>query len=257
MANLNKQSVKKTGKARKELIVASLTERLDTSKGLVFTNYQGLSHKQLENLKKDIKKLDAKVVIAKNSLIKRALEKSPPKADQPMDEKLKEALTNPTAILFIEKDMMEPLKRLQKAIKEYGNKPVIKFGVLEGNILDEAGILKIASLPTREVLLAQLAVMLNSPIQGFTQGLNSIPQKFVMTLNTIASAKQSSQPTSAPAPEKKNEATPQEENETKQSQVDSSEATPQEKVKSEKLKVESKDENSDSNNENDKPDTNN
>lgn len=179
-----KQSVKKTGKARKEVIVAQLVEKMDASSGLVFTDYKGITHQQLENLKKELKTVDSTIVIAKNSLIRLGLEKSKNFADF----KDNEGLEAPTATLFIQGDMVEPLKRLQKTVKELGL-PKIKFAILEGNLADEASVLKIAALPNRETLIAQFVGMLNSPIQGFVSGLNAIPQKFVMTLDAIAKAK--------------------------------------------------------------------
>ncbi len=187
---INKQATKKTGRQRKEQIVAELIDKFDGSEALVFADYQGLTNKQLENLKKELKKLDATLIVAKNTLLKLALEKSPPKADQPLAEKLDEILKNPTATVFIRGDMMEPLKKLQKAIKDFGL-PKIKFGILEGTVLDEAGVLKIASLPTRDILLSQLVGELNSPIRGLATALNGTIQKFVMTLDAVAQNKPS------------------------------------------------------------------
>jgi len=252
MAILNKQSVKKTGKARKEKLVAELTEKLDNANGLVFTDYQGLTHQQLEELKKELRKLDAKIFIAKNSLLKLALDKS----KNFKDAKDNESFDGPTATLFIEGDMIEPLKSLQKAIKSFG-KPSIKFGILEGITQDEAGVLKIASLPGRETLLAQLLMLLNSPIQGFTTGLNSIPQKFVMTLDAIAKNKPSEeQKSQATPPAVQTQTEPTEKSTKDTSPADPSspatdsttepkeehvEATPENEVENEKLKVKNED----------------
>lgn len=202
-----KQSVKKTGKARKELIVAELVEKIDNSNGLVFVDYKGLTHQQLENLKKELKALDSTIVIAKNSLLKLSLGKSKNFAEF----KDNEGLELPTAALFIKGDMVEPLKKLQKTVKDLGL-PKIKFAVLEGNLTDEAGVLKIAALPARNVLIAQFVGTLNSPIQGLVITLNATIQKFVMTLDAVAKSKPAApapapEPTPAPAT---NETTPTE-----------------------------------------------
>ena len=210
MAILNKQPIKKTGKARKEQIVAELVEKFDSSNALVFADYQGLTNKQLEELKKELKKLDAGFVVAKNTLLKLALDKS-------RDFKIakdNEGLGRPTAALFIKGDMIEPLKKLQIAIKNFGL-PKIKFGILEGAVVDEAGVLQIASLPTRDVLLAQFVGTLNFPIRGLATALSATIQKFVMTLDLISKSKpsepspQAEPPTeSSPAPEPKFETPP-------------------------------------------------
>jgi large subunit ribosomal protein L10 len=184
-----KQATKKTGRERKEVIVAELVQKLDNSNGLVFTDYKGLTHKQLEDLKRELKKLDSTMVIAKNTLLKLAIEQSKFKEN---GKDLEPAFNDPTATLLISGDMVEPLKKLQKTIKELGGLPHIKVGVLEGSVADEKGVLQIASLPSRETLIAQFVGMLNSPIQGFVSGLNAIPTKFVMTLDAVAKARPSS-----------------------------------------------------------------
>ena len=181
-----KQAVKHTGKARKEQIVAELVEKLDNSNGLVFVDYQGLTHIQLEGLKNEVKKLDSTIIVTKNSLIRISLGKSQKYAEFKDDKNL----DRPTAALFIQADYAEPLKKLAKAIKAFGL-PKIKLGILEGQVLDEAGVLKIALLPNRETLLTQLVGTLNSPNQGLVVALNANLQKFVMTLNAIAQTKPS------------------------------------------------------------------
>jgi len=180
----SKQSIKKTGKERKEKLVAEIVKKIDASSGLVFTDYKGITHQQLENLRKELKTVDSSLLIAKNSLMRIGLGQSKNFADY----KDNEALVGPAATLFIGHDSIEPLKKLQKSIKDTGL-PTIKFGVLEGQLLDEAGVLKLASLSSREVLLTQFVGLLNAPIQRFVTGLNAIPQKFVMTLDAIAKAK--------------------------------------------------------------------
>lgn len=192
-----KQAVKKTGKARKEVIVAELVEKMDASTGLVFTDYKGITHIQLENLKKDLKTMDSTIIIAKNSLLKISMGQSKKYADF----KDNEALEAPTATLFINGDMVEPLKKLQKTVKELGL-PKVKFGILEGNLTDEAGVMKIAALPSRETLIAQFVGTLNSPIQGLVVTLNATIQKFVMTLDAVAKTKPATAaaaPTAEPA----------------------------------------------------------
>ncbi|MBI4098352.1 MAG: 50S ribosomal protein L10 [Candidatus Levybacteria bacterium] len=179
-----KQAVKHTGRLRKEQIVTELVEKLDASSSLVFADYKGLTHKQLEDLKKELKKQDCTIVITKNSLLKISLGKSEKYADFKDDE----SLNLPTAALFMNADYVEPLKKVAKAIKAFGL-PKIKLGILEGQALDEAGVLKIASLPNRETLLAQLVGMLNSPIQGLAVVLNGNIQKLALVLKAIESKK--------------------------------------------------------------------
>ncbi len=163
-------------RAKKEKIVAELAEKVNRAKGFVFTGYQGLTHKQLEGLKKAVKTLDADFVATKNSLILKAMENC--------KLKIENSLKDATATLFLYGDPVMPLKALAKMIKEL-SLPTIKFGILDGAQMTGEQLLKLSTLPTREVLLTQLAVGLKSPIFGLHRALNWNMQKLVMTLKAI------------------------------------------------------------------------
>lgn len=168
---------------KKEKIVAELLEKVARAKGFVFTSYQGLTHKQLEGLKKAVKPFDADFVITKNTLIKKAMESRPPARSSAGEE-----LKNATATLFLYGDPVMPLKALAKSIKEL-NLPAIKFGILDGAEMTSEQLLKLSTLPSKEVLLIKLVYGLKSPISGFHRALNWNLQKFVMTLKAIEKTK--------------------------------------------------------------------
>lgn len=181
---MNKISV---NRQKKEKIVEEIAEKIGRSKGLVFTNYQGLTHKQLEELKRGLKTANAELVVTKNTLLKLALENAKIKNQNSKVED--SALQNPTATIFAYEDVIAPLKHLAKMLKNLGL-PTIKFGILDGQALNSDQVLKLASLPTREVLLAQVVGGLKSPIFGLHRALNWNLQKLVMTLNAIEGKKQ-------------------------------------------------------------------
>jgi large subunit ribosomal protein L10 len=180
-------------KQKKIETVEKLVEKLQKAKALVFANYQGLTHKQLEDLKKKIRPLEAEMEVTKNTLLKRALDKT---GDLKLVEDEK-ALDQPTVTMFIYNDLVEPLKHLAKVIKEL-NIPTIKFGILDKKSISSEQVLKLASLPPKEVLLAQLFGNMKSPISNFVLVLNSTTQKFVMTLGAIAKTKPSDAPVAEP-----------------------------------------------------------
>lgn len=165
---------------KKEVLVAEYSEKLEKAKGLVFTNYQGLTHHQLEALKRGLKKVDAEFVATKNTLIKIALK------DKAKD--LDEHFNKPTGVLFIYNDIIEPLKLLAKTIKEF-TLPVVKIGLLEGKIITDKEIAKLATLAPLPVLRAQLLGQMKAPISGLHRSLNWNLQKLVMTLNAIKDKK--------------------------------------------------------------------
>ncbi len=80
-------------KAQKVKVVEELKEKLDKSKSLVLTDYRGLTHKQLEEFKRNLKDLSSEFLVAKNTLLKLALPDS-------ITQSLETSLTGPTAVLF-------------------------------------------------------------------------------------------------------------------------------------------------------------
>lgn len=181
---------KKASKNRlkKEGIVAELLIKKDKAKAVVFTNYQGLTHKQIEDLKKGIKFADAEFVVAKNSLLHKAMP----------DIKEIETLEGPTGTIFAYGDFVAPLKEVAKSIKLL-TLPTIKFGILEGKVFSGEEVLKISSLPTREVLLAQVVGGLKSPIFSLHRVLNWNLQKLVMALKAVEKSKERRPQSSSPA----------------------------------------------------------
>jgi large subunit ribosomal protein L10 len=169
-------------RAKKIEIVAKLNEKIASAKAIVFTNYQGLTHKQPEGLKRTIKPLKAEYVVAKNSLVLRALEENKIKVE---DQKQFEG---PTGTLLIYEDVVGPLKELAKLVKEFGI-PNVKFGIVEDKRLTGEQVMKLSTLPSRETLLTQLVFSLKSPIFGLHRSLSWNIQKLLLTLNAISQAK--------------------------------------------------------------------
>jgi len=166
---------------KKEQLIAELAKKVAKSTGMVFANYQGLTHQQLEGLKKNLKKADSEFVAVKNTLLLRVLEGK-------LDETAKEHFNQPTGAMFIYSDIVDPLKQLTQIIKEF-KMPVIKFGILDGKIVTDKEVTKIASLPPLPVLQAQLLGQMKAPISGLHRALNWNLQSLVMTLNAIKDKK--------------------------------------------------------------------
>ncbi len=165
---------------KKEQLVAEMSDKVGKSKAMVLTNYQGMTHKQLEELKRSLKKANAELVVTKNTLLNRSLS----------EQKLPsvEDLSGQTATLFAYEDPILPLKELAKTIKAL-NLPVIKVGFFEGNLITADQVQRLSTLPSKEVLIAQLLGMMNSPITGLVRSLNWNMQKFAMTLKAIEEKK--------------------------------------------------------------------
>ena len=132
----------------KAAAVAELVESFQDSAGAVLTEYRGLTVKQLQDLRRALGE-NANYAVVKNTLTKIA-------ATEAGVAGFDDLLTGPTAIAFINGDVVEAAKGLRDFAKA-NPALVIKGGILDGDPVDANEIAKIADLESREVLLAKLA----------------------------------------------------------------------------------------------------
>ncbi|WP_244931418.1 50S ribosomal protein L10 [Nocardioides sp. W7] len=135
-------------RADRNAAVAEIVESFNDAAGAVLTEYRGLTVKELQDLRRSLGE-NANYAVVKNTLAKIA-------ANQVGISGFDDLLTGPTAIAFIQGDVVEAAKGLRDFAKANPTL-VIKGGVLDGNILDAAEIAKLADLESREVLLGKLA----------------------------------------------------------------------------------------------------
>jgi len=173
--------------------VGQFEEKVKRAKAIVLTDYRGLTHQQLETLKKGLKATEAELVVTKNTLLKRALEQGKSGKGKGESEDLTlnaspSAFDGPTATLFAYNDIVAPLKELAKMIKSL-KMPTVKLGFVEGKMITGQEVLKLSTLPSREVLIAQVVGGMKSPIYGLHRALNWNITKLVMTLSAIQQKK--------------------------------------------------------------------
>jgi len=135
-------------RADREAAVAEIVESFNGSAGAVLTEYRGLTVKQLQDLRRSLGE-NANYAVVKNTLAKIA-------ATEVGIEGFDDLLTGPTAIAFINGDVVEAAKGLRDFAKANPTL-VIKGGVLDGKALDAKEVAKLADLESREVLLGKLA----------------------------------------------------------------------------------------------------
>ena len=135
-------------RAEKATAVAEIVESFNDSAGAVLTEYRGLTVKQLQDLRRSLG-ANANYAVVKNTLAKIA-------ATEVGIEGFEDLLTGPTAIAFINGDVVEAAKGLRDFAKANPTL-VIKGGVLDGKPLDAKEIAKLADLESREVLLGKMA----------------------------------------------------------------------------------------------------
>ncbi len=171
---------------RKIEAVTGLQDKLAAAKAFFFTDYRGLTHKQLEELRKALKKVEAEFIVAKNTLLKLAIQQLPKESL----EQLESALNNPTAALLIHGDPVNAVKTVAKFIKNF-QLPKIKIGFFEERIATSDDFKKLSILPNREILLATLAMRMKSPLYGLHYALNWNLKRIVVALNNIKEKKPS------------------------------------------------------------------
>jgi large subunit ribosomal protein L10 len=135
-------------RADKQAAVAEIVESFNESAGAVLTEYRGLTVKELQDLRRSLGE-NASYAVVKNTLAKLA-------AQEVGITGFDELLTGPTAIAFINGDVVEAAKGLRDFAKANPTL-VIKGGILDGQPIDAKEIAKLADLESREVLLGKLA----------------------------------------------------------------------------------------------------
>jgi len=147
----------------------------------VVTHYRGLTVTEMGSLRRDLRSAEVKMQVVKNTLARRAAEGT----DFAVAE---EFFSGPTAIAY----GTDPVA-LAKALSDFAksNKALkILGGVLDGKRLDQADVKALASLPSREVLLAMMLGSMQAPLSGFVRTLNEVPASFVRTLAAVRDQKE-------------------------------------------------------------------
>jgi len=154
---------------RKIQTVKNLKEKLAKARGVVLTDYQGLSVPEVEALRVSLREVSADLQVVKNTLLNLALKENAKVRKRRFFEssKMQNAkLTGPTAVALSYEDEIALLKVLSDFAKEHPQLK-IKGGFFEGVWLLGEKLKEIASLPSREVLLAKITGLAQSPIWKF------------------------------------------------------------------------------------------
>lgn len=156
-------------KNQKEASVADVQKALSDAQLAIVADYRGLSVKELTDLRRRVQKAGGDVTVVKNTLIKVATKGNDQWAG------LDGLLKGPTALIVGREDFIGAAKALNDFAKEKrAVKVEIRGGVLNGEAMDSAQVVALASLPSREGLLTMIAQLLMSPITGFARGVNAL-----------------------------------------------------------------------------------
>jgi large subunit ribosomal protein L10 len=159
----------------KEQIVQELSTRFSNSPAAFVVHYQGCTCEELTGLRNDLRPSGAKFAVVKNTLAKRAVEGT-------HAAKLADVFDGPTAVIWSGKDPVTPAKLLSNFTKAKESFSV-KAGVFEGNVLDAAGVQSLATLPSKEELIAKLLGLFNAPAIQLLRMLNAPAASLVRVLD--------------------------------------------------------------------------
>jgi len=173
--------MKKIGLIVKEVSENRIKNTLKDSYAMFIIKYSGLSSPDISALRLVLRKADAKLFVAKNSVARRALKDSGL-------EPLVKSIDGPCGLIFVKEEPVGASKVLYNFYKDH-NKLVLEAGVLKDKIIEKKDIEAMSKLPSKEALRAQAVCTLNAPIAGLAIALNQILVKFVICVDQIRQKK--------------------------------------------------------------------
>jgi large subunit ribosomal protein L10 len=168
----------------KEEALEKMTAELKDAKGVVFTQYRGLTVKEMDALRKKLRAGDVRYQVVKVTLLKKVLQ------TLGLDPS-KLSYSGPLAIAFSQQDETAPARILKKAGDE---QPKLKFsgGVVNHEMVGSDIIAKLALLPEKEILYGLLVSVISSPMRELVTVLSGNTRKLLNALNAIQSSKNKS-----------------------------------------------------------------
>ena len=166
---------------QKQGIVEDIKAKFENCQSAILIDYRGLTVEEVTDLRNKFREAGVEYRVLKNTMIRRAV-------DALGMEGLDSVLEGPTAVAFGMEDAVAPAKIISEFIKKT-NKTEIKAGVLEGKVVDVAAVNALASLPSREVLVAKVLGSMNAPITGFVTALSGNIRNLQYVLNAIGEKK--------------------------------------------------------------------
>jgi large subunit ribosomal protein L10 len=168
-------------KKEKAVVIEEISAKVATAQSMILAEYRGLEVGQVTQLRKQARNEGVYLRVLKNSLARRAVVGTP-------FEKLSDQMVGPL-IYGISTDAVAAAKVLSNFAKT-NDKLVVKGGAMPNFILDMNGVKALATMPSRDELLAKLMGTMQAPVTKFVRTLNEVPGKFVRTLAAYRDSKQ-------------------------------------------------------------------
>ena len=163
---------------QKELVVKSLYNNFSHSQAMFLVGFRGMTVEQIQTLRSRLREKGGVFKVAKVRLMKRAIE------DMQDVNMLMPFLKGQVGVVFVSDEPSHVAKVLHDFSK--GNEALaLVSGCLDSKLLDSATISRIATLPSREILLAQVCGTMKAPVSGLVTALNMLMLKLVFVLKQV------------------------------------------------------------------------
>jgi large subunit ribosomal protein L10 len=167
----------------KNVVIADLQEKLGDASAFYLTDFTGLSVKQITQFRARLRKEGVEYVVVKNTLAKRAIEgmELPDVAG---------FFTGPTGVVIGRQDAVAAAKVLTDFAREFGDRPAVKVGIVDRKSFGPEQVKRLAELPPKEVLLAQLAGGLQAPMARLAGGMSQLMAGFARAVDQLRQQKE-------------------------------------------------------------------
>ena len=159
----------------KEQLVTELRDKIKGASAVYYTDFSGLNVKRMTELRRRLRRAGVEYVVIKNTLALRAVNESGLTGTR---------LRGPTGIV-VGSDPVAAAKDQSDFAKENEQTPEVKGGMLDGQAIQPAQVQKLASLPSREQLLAELGAGFMSPMAAFAGAMNGLLYMFAGALDAL------------------------------------------------------------------------
>ncbi len=166
----------------KVAIVDGIKAQFTAAQSVVLIDYRGLTVEEDTEFRKQFRAAGVEYKVLKNTMITRAVE------GLSLDG-IEAHLKGPTAVAFGMTDAVAPAKIVTEYIKKT-KKMTVKCGVVDGKLINEAGVQALADLPPREVLLAKMLGSMNAPITGLVTVLGATVRSLLYAINAVKEQKE-------------------------------------------------------------------
>jgi large subunit ribosomal protein L10 len=163
-------------RAQKEKVVDELGQIFQSSGVVVIAHYAGITVAEMQDLRAKMRVVGGSVRVAKNKLAKIALEGKP-------GAKMGDLLTGMTVFAYSEDPVAAA--KVSEAYAKANEKFVILGGAMGDTVLDQAGVKAVASLPSREELLAQIVSCMGAPASGIAGAIGAPAANIAGILSTL------------------------------------------------------------------------